>query len=63
MQSGKERASASQPYSGVERRRGEDRRLGSDRRREIRFELDKDDRRCGRDRRRTGGWDDAYSRY
>ena len=61
MRSGQERAS--QPYSGVERRRSEDRRLGSDRRREIRFELDKDDRRSGRDRRRTGGWDDAYSRY
>ena len=60
MQPGKQQVS--QPYMGVERRKGQDRRLSSDRRREIRFELDKDDRRNGRDRRRTGGWDDAHSR-
>lgn len=55
-------AQASQPYFGVERRKGQDRRFCNDRRREIRFELDKDDRRSGRDRRRSGGWDAAHSR-
>ena len=50
-------ASADQPYSGPERRKGGDRRQVSSRREEIRFEPDKDDRRDGKDRRKRGGWD------
>ena len=50
-------ASADQPYSGPERRKGGDRRQVSSRREEFRFEPGKEDRRSGNDRRKQSGWD------